>query len=134
MAKFTNEACVTGGVSPFDSLLFMCKVYEATLLRVVFPTGDMEIVSVGDTVATVDLPPGFTAVSLDIKEIDDSRRSFHLNISIDSASRLNGGEIKCDDTTLIKKAGAGCPIIGKFHQIHYSVKLISSYSSRLCFA
>ena len=110
MANFVNEECVTSGVEASDPLLFTCKIYVTSLLRVVLPTGDQEIISVGDTVADVDLPTGFTAVSLYIREIDDSRRNFHLNISIANASLLNDGNITCDDTTPSKRAMAGCPI------------------------
>ena len=124
MAYFTNEACVTGGVKPSDLLSFTCEVNGVMLLRVVLPTGDQEIISIGDTAADVALPTGFTAVSLDIREIDDSTRNFSLALSIDGASRLEGGNITCDDTTPGKKAGAGCLIIGKlsstYQIIHYS--------------
>ena len=117
MANFLNEACATGGVKPSDPLLFTCEVYETVLLRVVLPTGDQEIISAGDNVADVALPTGFTAESLDITEIDDSTRNFNLIISIDSASFLKGGEIKCDDTTSRKEAMARCPI-GKLNPNH----------------
>ena len=110
MANFTNKACFTGGVKPTDSLYFNCKIYGAVLLRVVLPTGDQEIISVGDTAADVVLPLGFTAVSLDIKEIDDSRRNFNLELFIARASLLEDGEIICDDTTPRKEAKAECPI------------------------
>ena len=109
MATFTNEACATG-VNPTDPLLFTCEVNGAILLRLVLPTGDMEIVSVGDTAADIALPTGFTAVSLDITEIDRSKRNFHLTISIANASLLGSGEITCDNTTSMKAAKAGCPI------------------------
>ena len=116
MAKFTNEACVTDGVRPSDPLLFTCKIYDTVLLRVVLPTGEQEIISFGDTPADVDLPSGFTAVSLSITKIDSSRKNFHLTLSIDSAYRLKGGEITCDDTSS-QSVRAGCPIIGKIHQV-----------------
>ena len=109
VAYFTNEACVTGGVRPSDPLLFTCKVYGIVILRVVLPTGDQEIISLGDAADDVALPTGFTAVSLDITEIDDSTRDFNLTLSIDSASRLEGGNITCDDTTPKKVATAKCP-------------------------
>ena len=114
LANFANESCTTGGVKPTDSLLFTCEINGINLLRVVLPTGDQRTISVGDTAATVGLPHGFTAVSLNITETDDSRRNFVLVISIDRASRLEGGEIICDDTTSLKQAKAGCPTIGKF--------------------
>ena len=115
VAYFTNEACVTDGVRPSDPLLFTCKVYGVVLLRVVLPTGEMEIISVGDTADDVALPTGFTAVSLDIGEVDDSIRNFNLTLSIDSASRLEGGNITCDDTTPKKVAEARCPIGKPLH-------------------
>ena len=118
VAYFTNEACVTGGVRPSDPLLFKCKVYGVILLRVVLLTGDQEIISVGDTADDVGLPVGFTAESLDITEIDNSTRNFSLALSIDSASRLEGGNITCDDTTPRNVAEAGCPI-GKPSQSCY---------------
>ena len=110
MAYFTNEACTNGGVKPSDPLLFTCKVYGVAILRVVLPTGDQEIISLGDTADDVALPVGFTAVSLDITEIDDSTRNLNLTLSIDSASRLEGGIITCDDTTPRNVAEARCPI------------------------
>ena len=113
MAKFTNEACESGGVSPTDQLTFNCNVDGAVILRIVFPTGDQEIISLGDTTDDVVLPPGFTAVSLDITEIDVSRRNFSLTLSIDHAFYLKGGSITCDDSTSRKIAMAGCQI-GKF--------------------
>ena len=113
MANFLTEACTTGGVKPSDPLLFTCEVNGVILLRVMLPTGDQEIVSLGDTRADVDLPTGFTAVSLNITEIDVSTRNFNLTLSIDSASLLGGGEIICDDTTPSNEANATCPITGK---------------------
>ena len=82
-----------------------------------FPTGDQEIISVGDTADDVALPAGFTTVDLDITEIDASTRNFKLTLSMDSASLLNGGEIKCDDTTSRKEAKANCPVIGELRSL-----------------
>ena len=110
MANFTNKECATGGVRPFEPLLFTCEVNGAVLLRVMLPAGDQEIISVGDTPADVALPMGFTAVSLDITEIDNSTRNFKLTLSIESASLLNGGEITCDNTTSRNQAKAKCRI------------------------
>ena len=111
MAYFTNEACATGFIKPSDPLVFTCEVYEAVLLRVILPTGDQEIISVGDTAADVAVPDGFTAVSLYITEIDESTRHFHLTLSIDRASRLEGNNnITCDNSTSRNNATAGCPI------------------------
>ena len=114
VARFTNESCAAGGVKPTDPLHFTCQLYEAVLLRVILPSGDQEIISVGDTATDVILPPGFTAVSLDITEIDNSRRNFNLTLSIAKASLLNGSEITCDNTTDRKSAKAGCPL-GRFN-------------------
>ena len=110
VANFSNEACATGGVKPSEPLLFTCEVYGVAILRVVLPTGDQEVIGVGDTAADVALPAGFTAVTLDITEIDESTRNFNLTLSIDSASLAVGGEIKCDDTTSRNEAKAKCPV------------------------
>lgn len=75
-----------------------------------FPNGDQEIISVGDTAVDVDLPLGFNVVFLDIKELDDSRRNFNLTLSIDRASYLDNGYITCDDTTSRKRYKDICPI------------------------
>ena len=117
MASFTNAACATGGVNPTDPLLFTCEVNGVILLRVFLPTGDQEIASLGDTAADIDLPTGFTAVSLNITEIDESTRNFNLIISIANASLLEGGEIVCDDTTSRNQARASCPTFGKLNSL-----------------
>ena len=123
VASFTNEACATGGVNPTDPLLFTCEVYEAILLQIVLPTGDIEIVSVADTAGDISLPTGFTAVSLNITEIDNYKRNFHLTISIANAFLLGGGEITCDDTTSRNQASARCPIIGKLNSLSNTLNL-----------
>ena len=110
MAKFKNEACTADGVKSSEPLFFICTIYEAFLLRVVLPTDDQETITLGDTFANLDLPPGFTALSLDITEIDESKRNFNLTLSVDSASRLKDGYITCDDSTSLKRAKAKCPI------------------------
>ena len=110
VANFLNEECETGGVKPFETLLFTCEIYGVVLLRVELPTGDQEIISIGDTAADVALPMGITAVFLDIIEINDTARHFKLTLSIDCASLLNGGEITCDNTTAKKEAKAKCNI------------------------
>ena len=110
MAKFTNLACIIGGVKHSDPLIFTCKIYRVFFLRVVLPTGDREIITIGDSTADVVLPTGFTAVSLDITKIDDVRGNFNVTLSVDSASRLKGGEIRCDDTTSRNVAKAECPL------------------------
>ena len=124
VANFSSKACTTGGVKPSEHLLFTCEVYGAALLRVVIPTGDQEILSIGDTVTDVALPAGFTAVSFTITEIDESTRNFILTLSIDSAALLNDSEIKCDDTTSRKEAKAKCPIIGELS----SLSIVSNHS------
>ena len=135
MASFTNEACATGGVNPTDPLLFTCEVNGVVLLRLLLPTGEQEIVSVGDTAVDVYLPTGYTTVSLDITEIDGSRRNFHLTISIANASLLGGGEIMCDNTTSMKAVKAGCPI-GKLFSPSplpsFHLRLNISYSPIAC--
>ena len=110
MATFTNASCNNGGVKPTDPLLFTCKIYASVLLRIVFPTGYQEIVSAGDTAADVDLPPGFNVEFLNITTIDESRRNFHLTLSIDKAIYLDNGYIMCDDTTTRKRVKDVCPI------------------------
>ena len=90
VANFSNEACVTGGVKPSEPLRFTCEVNGAALLRVVLPTGDQEILSIGDTVTDVALPAGFTAVSFNITVIDDSTRNFTLTLSIQGRRKRGG--------------------------------------------
>ena len=112
VANFANESCASGGVKPNDPLVFTCEIYGAVLLRVVLPTGDQEIISLGDTINDIALPTGFTALSSTITEIDDFTRNFNLTLLIDRASRLKGGEITCDDTTLRVSVKKKC-IFGK---------------------
>ena len=122
MASFTNERCATGVMKPSDPLFFTCEINRAVLLRVVLPTGDQDIISVGDTTDDVNLPPGFTAVSVDITEIDDYKRNFSLTFSIERASLLDGGVITCDDSTSAKVAKAVCPI-GKLN-LSYEIAVV----------
>ena len=112
MASFTNKRCANGGVHPTDSLLFTCELNGVPLLRVVLPSGSHEHISLGGTANTVKLPRGFTAVSLNVTEVAYHVRNFTLSISIASASLLDGGEIRCDDTTLRPNtmATARCPL------------------------
>ena len=105
-----NVVCVTGGVKQTDSLLFTCKIYRAFFLRVVLPTGYQEVISVGDTVDDVVLPTGFTAVSLEITDVDYIRANFKITISTDRASHLAGRGIRCDDTTSYNVVKAACPL------------------------
>ena len=128
MANFINEACATGGVKPSDPLLFTCEVYGVVLLRVILPTGDQEIISVGDTADDVGLPTGFTAVSLNITEIDESTRNFNLTLSIDRASRLEGGNIICDNSTSMNIAMDECLLGKPSHPSNCSLYCINLYS------
>ena len=72
------------------------------------PTGDQETISFGDTAAIVDLPLGFTVVYL---QNDEYRKKIHLTLSVDSVSRLNGGNITCDNTTTRKEAELTSPFL-----------------------
>ena len=110
VAYFLDERCEIGGVNPSDPLFFTCEIYEVVVLRVIFPIDYQKTISLGDTVERVSLPPGFEAAKLTITEVDDYNRNFSLLLSIDSASRLNGGNITCDNTTSLKEAIAECPI------------------------
>ena len=110
VASFLNEGCEIGGVNPSDTLFFTCEIYEIVVLRVMLPTGDQEIISLGNTFNNIELSDGFEAVDLTITKVNEYSRNFSLLLRIDSASRLNGGNITCDNTTPLKKASAGCPI------------------------
>ena len=115
VARFSDDRCEADGVCPSDPLTFTCVINGALNLRVQLPNGHDETVSLGNGPEDVDLPDGFTAVTLAITEIDSSTRDFLLTLSIAEASLLAGGEIRCDDT--IPGNGnavmAGCPILGK---------------------
>ena len=91
-------------------LLFTSELHEVAYLQVVLPTGDRDFVSHGDTDADVVLPTGFTAVSLDIVELDFYRRNISLTLSIANTSLLDGGEIICREWRNFKVVIAGCPI------------------------
>ena len=128
-----NMVCITGGVKQTDSLLFTWKIYRAFFLRVVLPTGDQEVISVGDTVDDVVLPTGFTAVSLEITDVENIRGNFNITISIDRASHLAGHEIRCDDTTSKNVVKAGCPL-GKPGpiKIFTTVALLHNLKMKMC--
>ena len=100
-----------------DPLIFTCELSYAVVLRVVLPNNEShnyhESVSIGDTYESVNLSAGFTAVSLNISQNDAYTRNISLELSITNASFLNGGEIKCDDTTSTNEVMAGCPVCGK---------------------
>ena len=112
VASFSDTRCVADGVSPDELLVFTCKISNAALLRVYFPNGDHDYISLGDTARDVHLPPGFAAESLVITEISDHKRNFSLTLSIANASLLNGGQIICDDTNK-NQVMAGCPLARK---------------------
>ena len=101
-----------------DPLLFTCELYNVLALRVVFPNGQIETVSVNDTSLTRRLPAGFSEVSLSINTsvINELDRNFSLTLSIANASLLDGREIVCDDTTRrrLNNMTAGCQVCGKF--------------------
>ena len=113
MASFSDDSCEAGGVCLSDPLTFTCQINGAISLRVGLPNGHDEFVTLGNSPEDIDLPDGFTAVTLNITEIDSSTRDFVLTLSIANASLLAGGEIRCDDVTSNNVVMAGCPILGK---------------------
>ena len=109
LASFNDSRCAAGGVHLTDPLLFYCELHEVFALKVVLPTGDVDVVSLGDTHTGIALPAGFTAVSLDITEHNIYTRNIALTLSLMNASLLKGGEIRCDDTVR-NTVMAGCSI------------------------
>ena len=101
-----------------DPLFFTCELSDIAGLRVILPNGVQEVISIGDNVdnpASIVLPDGFIAVTLNIMSVMDKfERNVSLTISITNASLLDGGEIICDDTTLRNMVMTGCPVCGKF--------------------
>ena len=112
-SSFNDSRCASSGVCSTETLFFTCNLNEVVLLRVVFPTGDQEIISVGDSTADVVLPAGFIALFLDIIEINSYRRNITLTLSVANASLLEASNITCDDTTQTRKTMAGCPLRSK---------------------
>ena len=111
MANFSDARCTAGGVCPSDPLIFTCEVNDTFGMRVTLPTGEHEIISIGDKSNHVVLPAGFTADSLVIT-LKNYTRNLSLTLSIENASLLNGGQISCDDITQ-NVAKAGCPLAGE---------------------
>ena len=100
-----------------DPLLFTCELYNIFALRVVFPNGQFETVSVNDNSLNRRPPAGFSEVSLSINTsvINELERNFSLTLSIVNASLLDGREIVCDNTTQrFNNITAGCRVCGKF--------------------
>ena len=116
LARLDGLGCEDNCVNSTDPLLFTCELSNVILLRVVFPNGYREPIAYEDTIHTVELPVGFSAVSLNISEkaIDEYKRNFSLTLSIANVSLLNGGEIVCDDTTSLNNVTAVCRLCGKF--------------------
>ena len=118
VTSFNDSRCETAGVCSTDPLSFTCELKEVYILRVILPSGEQEVISLGDETKEVVLTTGgFKAVFLNITEIG-RLRNICITLSIANASLLNGGEIKCDDTnrnaTVISMAG--CPLLGKSAQ------------------
>ena len=118
MASFNDSRCESGGVDPTDPLLFTCELNEVPILQIVVPTGNYEYVSIGDTTATIHLPSGFIAVSLNMSAVSENTRNISVTLLIVNASLLDGGVIRCDDTWE-NVVFAGCPLAGEF-STHFS--------------
>ena len=118
LAYFNDSRCTKSCVKSTDLLLFTCELSNVIGLRVIFPNGVQEVISLGDNVnypESVILSVGFTAVSLTIMSVMDKiERNVSLTLSIANASLLDGGEIICDNTSSRNKVMAGCPVCGKF--------------------
>ena len=115
LTRLDGSKCEDNCVYSTDPLLFTCELIGVILLQVKFPNGYTEPVSDGDTIQSVELPAGFSAVSLNIFK-NKYTRNITLKLVIVNASLLDGGEIICDDA--ISQSGnnvtAGCRLCGKF--------------------
>ena len=98
-------------VDSTDPVFFTCELIHGFFLRVEFPNGAQESISIG--YPTVVLPAGFKVLSLHIVEINETTRNIFLTFSIANASLLDGGEIVCNDHWN-NKVMAGCQVCGKF--------------------
>ena len=112
LTRLNGSKCEENCVYSTDPLLFTCELNRVFLLLVKFPNGYREAVSVGDTLQSVTLPTGFSAVSLNISN-NTYTRNITLKILIANASFLDGGEITCDDSSG-NKVTAGCRLCGEF--------------------
>ena len=118
LTRLDGSKCEDNCVYSTDPLLFTCELNHVALLRVKFPNGYHEAVSVGDTVGNGDterfvaLPAGFSAVSLNISK-NRYRSNISLKLLIANASLLDGGEITCDDSSG-NNVTAGCRLCGEF--------------------
>ena len=114
LTRLDGSKCEDNCVYSTDPLLFTCELNRVALLRVLFPNGYHEPVGIGDTIQSVTLPAGFSAVSLN--KINTYTYNINLKFLIANASLLDGGKIICDDS--IPESGnnltAGCQLCGKF--------------------
>ena len=115
LTKLDGSKCEDNCVYSTDPLLFTCELNGVYLLRVMFPNGYTEPVGDGDTIHSVTLPAGFSAVSLNISK-NKYTSNITLKFLIANASLLDGGKIICDDS--FPQSGnnvtAGCRLCGKF--------------------
>ena len=99
-------------VCPTDPLLFTCIVSDSPIvdITVTFPSGD-EIDLTVENMITGDLPDGVHVKSHNVTI--DGTFNYVLTLSIESASLLNGGEIRCDTNAIDNDDIARCPVAGK---------------------
>ena len=55
MASFSNARCTAGGVCPNDPLVFTCEVNGAPVQQIILPSGEQEVISIGDRASHVVL-------------------------------------------------------------------------------
>ena len=114
-AWFNDTRCLADGVCSTDPLLFTCELKEVFFIGIVLPSGKQEFASYLDTPQDISLPTGFTAVSFVVRVVNESMNqwNFSLTMLIEKAYLLDGGEIRCDDTTLKNVQKARCPLFSK---------------------